>query len=125
MRIKGLIILSSVHSLVLLFIFSALLVLPAYAEEKGTNSYVQNFLGKSEGQRVWWYMGTFMSLGHLASQTNEERGDCIYNWYFDEPEKQRQIIEETMRKFPQHLPSSVILALLYKACGKFTVEWEP
>ncbi len=122
MQIKVLTIISMVLILSFFFPLSSFTILPAYAEEKGTNSYAQDFLGKSEGQRVWWYMGAFAILGDLVEQTNKEQADCIWNWYFKEPEKKRMLIEETMRKFPEYAPPSVVLSLLYRDCGKFTVK---
>lgn len=96
----------------------------ANAENREMNDFTKRFLENSEAQRTWWYMGAFTALGHLVSQTNQKQADCIYNWYFKEPEKKRKIIEEKFPKFPKFVPSSIILGLLYKDCGKFKIQYE-
>ena len=80
------------------------------------------FLKNDEGQRIWWYMGAFTSLGHIVSQSDPKKADCIWNWSFKEPKEKQKLLEETMRKYPDHSPSGIILALLYKDCGKFTIK---
>ncbi len=101
-------------------VFLLLLSLPALSmAESNNNSW---FLKNDEGQRVWWYMGAFTSLGHIVSQSDPEKADCIWNWYFKEPEKKQKLLEENMLKYPDHSPSGIILALLYKDCGKFTIK---
>ena len=97
---------------------------PAFADDPIINQYSKQFLEKPELDRVWWYMGAFTTLGHLVSQVNETRGKCIYDWYFNDQEKRQELIEDTIRKYPKHTPSGVILALLFKNCGKFKVQLE-
>lgn len=80
------------------------------------------FLKNDYGQRVWWYMGAFITLGHLVSQKDKKKADCIWNWYFKEPKKKEKVMEDTMKQYPDHSPSGIILALLFKDCGRFSVQ---
>lgn len=90
--------------------------IPAYAEPPKSSE----FLTYSEGQRAWWLAGAFEAMSHAIYQIDPKKGDCIADWYFKgNGEKQRQKeIEETMQKYPDHAPSSVVLALVQKHCGK-------
>ena len=78
------------------------------------------FLQYSDSQRAWWFAGAFEVVGHAVAQRNQSQGDCIADWYFKgNGEKQRQQeIEDAMRKYPDHAPSSVVIALVQKHCGK-------
>lgn len=121
MRFKAL---GHIHSRVYMG-FCLILSLAVYqytwAEGKPLNPNTERFLENSEAQRAWWYMGTFTALGHLVSQSDKNQGDCIYNWYFHDSENRRKEIEAALRLYPEYVPSSVILGLLYKHCGKFRV----
>lgn len=88
--------------------------IPAYAGSFTS----KEFLEYSEGQRAWWFMGAVATASHAVSVTNEKQGECMANWYFENEKKHQQEIEETMRKYTTHLPSSVVLAVLQKNCGK-------
>ncbi len=94
----------------------------AFADEPKLNPITERFLKRSEGERSWWYTGAFNVLGHLVYQSDKEKAQCIWDWYSRDPEKQQKIIESTMKKFPDHYPAGIILALTYKACGKFKVQ---
>jgi hypothetical protein len=76
----------------------------------------------SEGQRSWYYVGAFEALGNAVSITNQAQGACVWNWYATAPESRKTMIENTMRKYPTHTPSAVIIALLHKDCGVFNVK---
>ena len=106
------------------------LLVPCVSAEPGGrttpdhSAYTSDFLDKSEADRIWWYIGAFTMLGHLVSISDKEKGNCIWNWYFKEPGRKRSLIEGTLRKYPKHAPSGVILALLFKDCGEFKVRGE-
>ena len=108
-----------------IFVISYALEVPkafAETEKPKLNPHTKRFLEHTEAQKFWWYMGTFTTLSHLVSQTNEKQAECIDRWYFDDHENKRRIIERTLSKYPDYVPSSVILGLLYKDCGKFKVQ---
>jgi len=90
--------------------------IPAYAAPPKSSE----FLTYSEGQRAWWLAGAVEATSHAIYQIDPKKGDCIADWYFKgDGEKQRQKeIEDTMQKYPDHAPSSVLLALVQKSCGK-------
>lgn len=77
------------------------------------------FLTYSEGQREWWFSGTFETMGHVVSLKNEEQGNCIWNFYFKAPEQRRSELEAAMRQHPDHSPTAISIALVQRACGKF------
>ena len=75
------------------------------------------FLHYSEGQRTWWYLGAFEAMAHTVSIRNANQGWCIENWYSKEYKAGNQTIEKTLKQFPDHSPTSIIIALIQKQCG--------
>ncbi len=88
--------------------------IPAYAGSFTS----KDFLEYSESQRAWWLMGAVATASHAISVTNPTQGECMADWYFENEKQHQQTIEETMQKYPDHVPSSVVLAVLQKNCGK-------
>lgn len=80
----------------------------------------KDFLNITESQRHWWYSGAFTALGHLAFLENEAKGQCVWNWLFAEPEKKEALLIESFKKYPDHSPTSIIIALLYRDCQVFS-----
>ena len=101
-----------------LFAVTALAVtvpcIQAYAEPPKSSEFLQH----SDGQRAWWFTGAFETLAHSMSQIDKTKSDCIADWYFNAPEERRKELEDTMRKYPDHAPSAVVIALMQKHCGK-------
>ncbi|MCG7870495.1 MAG: hypothetical protein JAZ11_00145 [Candidatus Thiodiazotropha lotti] len=97
--------------LVLLFFHSA-----ATQAESLKNSDVLKF---SEGQRHWWYLGAFTTLGHVAFLEDQEKGKCVWNWLYDEDEDRKAFLLESFRKFPDHTPTGIVISVLRKDCGVF------
>ncbi|MEQ8306905.1 MAG: hypothetical protein RIA09_10110 [Hoeflea sp.] len=70
------------------------------------------------------YIGNgIVMIGVIAAQTQPEIARCIDTWYLGREENRRlrhNEALETMRKFPNYLPEAIILAVVEKACGKFS-----
>ncbi len=76
-------------------------------------------LSFSEGQRDWFYTGSFMSIGHVVSMSNKAQGTCVWDWYFKNPKEKIPVVEEALKAFPDHSPTAIFIGLLEKDCGKF------
>ncbi|REL26931.1 hypothetical protein DXX93_10360 [Thalassotalea euphylliae] len=80
----------------------------------------KNFVKFSEGQQHWWYTGAFSSIAHVvSSQYGDKESDCVWRWYFDHPEKRKKQLMESFKAYPEHAPTTVIIALLKRDCGVF------
>lgn len=58
----------------------------------------------------------------IAGQNNAAIGTCVADWYYTSNAVQAQRNDEVrheIRRNPGYHPSSVILAMLYKECGRF------
>jgi hypothetical protein len=77
------------------------------------------FLKYTEGQRHWCFLGAFTSLGHVAFLEDQEKGKCVWNWLYDKDEDRKAFLLESFRKFPDHTPTSILIAVLRKDCGVF------
>ena len=94
----------------------ALLMVASAQAQKLKNS---EFLTFSEGQRHWWYSGAFGALGHAIFLEDEEKGKCVWNWLFADYERREALLMKSFKQYPDHTPSSIIMALLRRDCGVF------
>lgn len=76
-----------------------------------------DLLKLSEEQRRWWYAGAVTTVGHMVFLYDEEKAQCVWNWYFNDPERRNAQLLKSFQKYPDHTPSGVILALLKRECG--------
>jgi|GEM_PF-3940300 len=72
----------------------------------------------SSEKQHFWLSGAIDAAGHVVFLTDKDRGECIWKWYFDDVAKQKGLILASMRKYPGELPTTVVLALSERACGK-------
>lgn len=72
-------------------------------------------------QRHWWYAGAYTTLGHAVQINEQESGkaECVWNWYFKDPELREKQLEKSFSAYPDHSPTAIILALLKRDCGVF------
>jgi hypothetical protein len=75
------------------------------------------FVKLSEAQQHWYYYGTFMGIGHMVSFEDEQKAKCIWLWMTIEPEKKKELLLSTMKQYPDHTPTSIIIGLLQRDCG--------
>jgi hypothetical protein len=95
------------------------ITIQAHAKVDTSQEFLNN---QTEGQRAWYYIGAFETLGNAVAINNPTQGTCIWNWYANDSASRRVLIENTMQKYPTHTPSAVIIALLHKDCGVFNVK---
>jgi hypothetical protein len=93
----------------------AVLATPSYADP----SHSRGFVKLSDAEKSWYYIGAFSTLGMQIAQTNKAKADCIWGWYFDDQSKAKKELENVMRQYPDRSPSTAIMAVLYRDCGKF------
>ena len=96
-------------------ILASVLVSPAQADKLKN----REFLTFSEGQRQWWYAGAFDALGHAAFVEDEAKGQCVWNWLAAHPDREALLLD-SFRQYPDHAPTSILLAVLRRDCGVFT-----
>ncbi|WP_444994740.1 hypothetical protein [Aliikangiella sp. IMCC44359] len=95
------------------FVCATLVIGNAYANPMKNS----DFLKFTEGQRHWWYMGTFSMLGHVVLvEHGEKEAQCIWQWYFKDPDMRKKQMEENFTRFPDHAPTSIVIALLRRDC---------
>ena len=80
------------------------------------------FLEFSQSQRDWFYSGAYMSIGHVISLKNKKQGQCVTDWYFKQPKQRITELENAMRKYPDHSPTSILIGLAQLECGKIYTE---
>lgn len=96
------------------------LCIPSYAADF-KNSH--DFLSWKRGQQNYFFQISVMMAATIAAQVKTELGNCIVDWYSNDPKtitKRHDEILQVMKKLPNYTPSAIVLAVLHKKCGKFT-----
>ena len=80
----------------------------------------EDLLEFPKGQKDTFYAAVFMSIGHLLShQGNKSTSECVLNWYKEDTDKRIAEIEEMMAQYKKHAPTSIMIGLAQRECGKF------
>ena len=94
--------------------------MPVYAE---TSNTAREFLTWRKEQQDSFIQSSLLMAVTIAAQFDQKFGDCIVDWYTNDPnivEKRNFEILEMMEKHQEFRPSSVLLAVVQKQCGRFT-----
>lgn len=73
----------------------------------------------TDAQKRWWYIGSITTLGHVVALESSEKAKCVWDWYFDAPERREAQMDKSFTQYPDHAPSSIVIALLRRDCGVF------
>lgn len=66
------------------------------------------------------YIGSSaMMAGVIATQNKPDQAKCIDDWATENRDASYQAVFDAMERFPDHHPTTVIFAVLQKACGSF------
>ena len=90
---------------------------PQTSEAKGFNN--RDFLAMPDVQKKFWLSGAIDILGHVAAIKSKSQGKCVYDWYFKDTANKNGLILASMKKYPDHSPTTVLMALAKRACGTF------
>lgn len=111
MKIKGLIVFFSLIALS----FSANNHAYANGPKDFTNSDLMSF---SIDQRHAYYTGSMISISHVISLYDKEKGQCFSDWFFEATNKRIMEIEEEVNGNPSLTPSTIMITLPQLKCGK-------
>ncbi len=56
----------------------------------------------------------------IAGQSNKAQGKCIDDWFFSDIESATNEVIAVMKRFPDHHPRAIILAVIEKKCGQIS-----
>lgn len=80
----------------------------------------QDFLDMPPLQQNLFLKGAMETLGQVAAFKNKETGQCVYDWYFSDKMSERNwLILESMKKYPDHTPTAILIALTQRTCGVY------
>ncbi|MBX3631263.1 MAG: hypothetical protein KF908_15435 [Nitrosomonas sp.] len=99
-------------------LFLAALVFLLSASTQADSLRNSDFLKFSEGEQHWWYAGAFESIGHMVFLHDKQKAQCVWRWLPTEPEKKKALLRQSFEQYPDHSPTSILIALLQKSCGK-------
>lgn len=81
----------------------------------------RDFLQLPDASKKFWLHGAMLTLSHIAANQNQELGQCVTDWYFNESIGERNwLILESMKKYPDVSPTTILIALTEKSCGKYS-----
>lgn len=77
------------------------------------------FLTYPEDSQKGYITSSAMMAGMIATQNQPGQAKCVDDWAVTKFDASYRTVVETMKLFPDHHPTAVILAVLQKACGPF------
>lgn len=77
------------------------------------------FLTYPEDSQKSYIGSSAMMAGLIATQNQPGQAKCVDEWATKDFEANYRKVVGTMKTFPDHHPTAVILAVLQKACGSF------
>ena len=92
------------------------------AETAKPSKQMEQFLSFSRKSQDNFITTSVMMIGVIASQTNPRMARCINAWYRatpDRKEKRHNEILKAMHDLQRHVPTTIVLAVVERACGKF------
>ena len=85
----------------------------ADADERFTN---RDLMAQPENVRRIWLNGLIVGAAHGLSLMDNDAGECMANWYFEDAEQVYANIIASLEHYPDHQPSVVVLAMARRAC---------
>ena len=80
----------------------------------------KEFMSYPQEARKWWYSGVYTMLGHVAAiDYGSDQAQCVWNWFYDQPDARTVQLEETFNQYPDQSPTTVVLYYLRKSCNVF------
>ncbi|MEJ0038751.1 MAG: hypothetical protein WDO68_22190 [Gammaproteobacteria bacterium] len=76
------------------------------------------FMALGEGERFWFLEGALRTVSHLIATEDKAKGDCVANWYLNDRENKRKVVEKAIAERPDLGETTVIISLLEQACGR-------
>lgn len=59
-----------------------------------------------------------MAAYQMAVHGNQDRGQCVIDWYYDDPGKHLSRFEQAYERFPDREAEVIVTALINRACPK-------
>lgn len=102
------------------FLIYAVISLGAVNTAYADNFKASDFLKLQSINQKFWIEGSIDTMLHIASSRDKKQGKCILKWYYGDKKAQRNgLILAAMQKYHTEQPTTIMLALLEQACGKF------
>ncbi|GAB2695044.1 hypothetical protein [Aliiglaciecola aliphaticivorans] len=80
----------------------------------------RDFLKWPDVQKKYWIRGAMDALGQVAASKSKEKGLCVMQWYYSDKRAERNsLILSSMKKYPDIIPSAIMVALTERECGKY------
>lgn len=99
----------------------ALLLFACYPQKTWADGLTNKVaLGWPLETQTFYIQASVTMAAFMTTQSQKKQSVCIDDWYFesDDIRKARNDhILDVMRKYPDHHPSAIILAILDKQCG--------
>lgn len=68
-------------------------------------------------QRLW-LNALVVGFAYGVAVEDQDTGVCILDWYFEDQEQSLADLRDQMARFPNHLPTVVLIALARRTCNR-------
>ena len=92
------------------------------AAEPTTHPVMKEFFSYSRKSQDSFITTSVIMLGVIAAQTEPKIATCLNKWYRGSraaKNKRNSEIIDAMKKHPQYIPTTIVLAVVERECGKF------
>ena len=90
---------------------------PAAAQESGKLDGTWLLGEDRETQKFFIQTSVVMAVG-IAGQAHPEIHSCLEDWFPLSDERYDEVLS-FMREFPDHVPTTIVIGVIQKHCGKF------
>lgn len=91
---------------------------PGLVRAEGMNN--REFLQLSDTAKKFWIQGSIETMAATLNGKDKALALCVVNWYYGDKYALRNgLILGSMKKYPDAIPTAVMVALVERACGKF------
>lgn len=83
---------------------------------------MEEFLNFDRKNQDGFISNSMLMLGVIAAQTEPKIAQCLNEWYQGSDTikiKRHDEILDAMQDLPQYVPTTIVLAVAERACGKF------
>lgn len=101
-----------------IFAIIAITCIPSYAKE----TTIREFLTWERPAQDSFFAISILTAAAIATQIRPDFADCISGWYAPSNEgnaKRNTEMLGIMEKYPDLIPSGIVVAVLQKECGNF------
>lgn len=79
----------------------------------------KDFLKLENNEKKSWLLASIETLWQVEALKNKKMAQCIADWYYKDVANKNGLIVSSMKKYPEHTPVAILVALTERSCGSY------